>query len=78
MEFVLLGFGLCAGLASYGTQPVVNIGYVSNERCIVHLTVGQAGAFVWADHDIVIEFLEDGAVVRVDNIEHVLQRGTRV
>ncbi len=75
---ILLAFGLCAALASYGHQDTVSIGYVSRGECIVHLVVGESGVFPWAGHDIEVQFIEGGATVTVDEMEYVLQKGEPV
>lgn len=75
-EFLLLTYGLCAGLTSWGPQPTVSFGYVSRGQCIVHLVVGSEGTVPWAGHDITVRFIEGGAVISIDDgPETVLQVG---
>lgn len=77
MMFTPLAFGLCAYLVTHGSQEMVSVGFATRDgaRCVGHLTIGDgAPSLMFAGHAIVVDMIEGGAMVTVDDQRAVLVR----
>ena len=74
--FVALAFSFCASMAMVGGQDVVAFGYVSGKSCITHAYFGDShGETVTiGQHSIGIEMLEEGAVIKIDELRFVIAK----
>jgi hypothetical protein len=77
-SFTLLAYTLCAAVVPAGTRELVAVGYVSLDRCFVQIETGENVVKVIDGHDILIEIIEDGAIIGVDTLRFFVSRAPSI
>jgi hypothetical protein len=73
-----LAYAFCAAVVPAGTKELVVVGYVSLDRCFVQVETGENVAKVVDGHDILIEIIEDGAIIGVDTLRFFVSRAPSI
>lgn len=76
MTFTAIAFGLCASLSTYGSDDVLQLGYLANGDCIIHVEMGDTHgeSATILGHDIGVEMIEGGAVIHIDGLMFVVPK----
>ena len=74
--FTAIAFGLCASLSAFGDQDTIQLGYLANNDCIIHVEIGDTHgeSAVILGHDIGVEMIEGGAVIHIDGLTFVVPK----
>jgi hypothetical protein len=73
-NIITLAYSFCAAIVPAGGAGLVAVGYVSSDRCFVQVKTIESTNKVINGHDILIEIIEEGAVVVIDALRFVVPK----